>query len=492
MTAHRKHTLLGLAVASVLMLLPDVAYALTCSSGSASGNIYSTGTACGSAWTLQNIFSRIFCDFVLIINRVLGDIFCSITYALEGTIGALFTLYIATFGAQLLMGNIQLTSKEVMVRLLKIAGVWSFITQTYWSIGLTFVFFVQAGLWGAKWFWEALDIIDPGHAENLNPHTITTGTTGSVMDIFAFFDQTLYSAIIGPFTQANSAIIGFFFVMWYIVPTLFMLAAYWLWMNLVIMLRAILTFLIAVSALAFLLAMSPIFLSFMLFSATYQFFENWLKFMMSYSLQVMVVFSITALWLAAAYLFIGFFDELSRVVFPYNSLWAESAPNTDPVNTWGICPVDFSQDPVLGPQVACQNGAFDPINVKADRDEMIPASRIPQQGEFVYYIIYRLLTLIIISYAFDALVRQAPYIARSLAGPEYVPILGQGYGFSKYGIINQTPSWLKSGGQIGRGIFGSLGLGGAKTAVTENLKSGYANYYNKAMQGVLSRRLGIK
>lgn len=480
--------ILPICLLAFVVLAPESAYALTCSSGTASGDIYSTSTVCGTSWGLQNIFSRIFCDFVVIINQVLGDIFCAIQDTIQDTIGAVITLYIAVFGAQLLMGNVQMTSKEIMVRLLKIAGVWSFITQTYYSIGLAFTFFVQFALWGVKWFWAALDV----NPTLTNPNNITTGTTGSLMDIFQFFDQLIYQAVIGPFTTANSAVIGFFFVMWYLVPSLFGLAAYWLLLNLTILIRAILTFLIAIAALAFLLALSPIFLSFMLFSVTYQFFENWLKFMMSYSLQVLVVFCIVGMWLAAVYAFIGFFDELSAVVFPYNSLWVESAPESDPVNTWGICPVTFTQDPLLGPKAACTTTGFNPITNPADRKAMIPASRIAQQGEFVYYIVFRLITLIIISFAFDALVRQAPYMAKSLAGPEYVPILGQGYGFSKYGQITKTPSWLREGGNIGRSITGSLGLGKVTKTAVNKLSSGFANYYNNNMQNVLSRRLGIK
>lgn len=476
----------ALAVLLVCLLLPEAAWALTCdgSGGVSGGQIYGTTGVCDVAWGLQNLFSRVFCDFVTVVNDVLGKIFCSIQYTMQATVGALFTLYIAIFGAQLLMGTVQLTVKEVMVRFLKIAGVWAFITQTYWAIGLAFNFFVSMAIYGSVWVWDAIHDVAPATTD---PYNIDLGSAGSIMPVFNFFDKAVYDAVIGPFTQANSAVIGFFFAALTAYPPAFLLAAHWLWLNFTIMLRAVITFLVSVSALAFLLALSPIFLSFMLFSSTYQFFENWLKYMMSYSIQVIVVFGCVAMWLASAYIFVGFFNELSGTVFSYNSMWKTGAPESDPVWTWGICPYDISQDPVLGPTAACTNPGFNPVGVKADRDQLITMDRIANEGDFIFYLIYRLITLIIIAFAFDALVRQAPYIAKSLAGPEYVPILGQGYGFSRYGIMNQTPEWArfgKQGSSIVKNIDQSLGI--SKTA--KDAFSGLASNYSNRVSNLLSKR----
>ncbi len=461
--------------------LPETAWALTCSGGSASGNIFDEDAPCSNGGGLDHIFSRIFCDFVRIVNDVLGKVFCSIQDEMNVILRALLTLYVAVFGAQILMGSIQMSVKEIMVRLLKIAGVWTFATQTYWAIQWAFVFFVQAGIFGAVWFWKGVE------ADGQDAFGIGVGADGSLMPVFEFFDKVVYDAVTGPFTMAHSEVIGFFFVMWYLIPTVFMLASYWLWINFTILIRALLTFLIAVASLAFLLALSPIFLSFMLFASTYQFFENWLKYMMSYAIQVIVVFSVIALWLAALNLFIGFFNELAEVIFPYDSFWVKSAPESDPVNTWGICPIDYGDDPVLGKTASCEDPGFDPSDPD-DAEKMIPAASIAMEGEFVFYVVYRLLVLIIVCYAFDTLMRQAPYMAKSLAGPEYVPILGQGYTFSKYGIIEKTPGWAKKGLGSGNSLFKDLDnrIGLSRTArdTVKNLSS----KYTESMGSMLSRR----
>ncbi len=479
----RKPTIIALLLAAIFAVgLPEAAWALECSGGSASGDIFSPDHACSGGTGLDHIFSRIFCDFVTIVNDVLSKVYCTIQDEVRDTLQIVFTLYVAAFGAQILMGSVQMSVKEIMVRLLKIAGVWAFATQTYWAIQWAFVFFVQLGIFGAVWVWGGVE--DGGQ----DVYNIGAGSSGDLMPIFAFFDQVVYDVVTGPFTMAHSEVIGFFFVMWYLIPTIFMLASYWLWVNFTILIRALLTFLIAVASLAFLLALSPLFLSFMLFTSTYQFFENWLKYMMSYSIQIIVVFSIVALWLAALNMFIGFFNELAEVIFPYDSLWVKSAAESDPVNTWGICPISYGDDPLLGPTASCEDSGFDPTDPD-DAEKMIPAASIAMEGEFVYYVIYRLLALILVCYAFDTLMRQAPYMAKSLAGPEYVPILGQGYTFSKYGIIEKTPAWARKGlggkgGSLIKDIDSTLGI--SKT--TREAVKGLSSKYTQAMGGMLSRR----
>ncbi len=464
----------------LFLLVPEHAWAqmLTCSGGSSSGDLYADqGCDDGNYDGIDHIFSMIICQFVEIINRVMSDVYCSIQYTMVSTLKAVFTVYIAVFGAQLLMGSVQLNAKEFMVRMLKIAGVWMFVSQTYFGIGIAFNFFINVSVYGIGWVWEGVNV-DMAR----NPYNIGMGDGTGVMPLFGFFDQMIYDVVTGPFTQAHSAVIGFFFVMWYLAPTIFMLAAYWLWLSFTIIVRTLISFLISIAAFAFLISLSPIFLSFMLFTVTYDFFENWLKYMMSYTIQIIVIFAVIALWLASIKVFVAFFDELALVIFPYNSVWMEGAPKSDPVSTWGVCPLDYTNG-TLGPEVKCQDATFDPTNPQ-DAKKMIPAARIPSQGEFVYYLVYRLLTLIIICYAFDTLAREAPYLAKSLAGPEYVPILGQGYGFSRYGIVNKAPEWTKRFGGGVRDLDKSLGISNAAKGAVQNM----ADKYGARMAEMLGKR----
>jgi len=58
-------------------------------------------------------------QFVVILNIVLGHLYCGLQFSLETTLAALLTLYVAVFGVQILMGTAQLSSGDIMVRLLK-------------------------------------------------------------------------------------------------------------------------------------------------------------------------------------------------------------------------------------------------------------------------------------------------------------------------------------------------------------------------------------
>src|SRR5690606_15084410 len=120
-------------------------------------------------------------------------------------------------------------------------------------------------------------------------------------------------------------VIGFFLVMLVVVPPITILAGYWLLLNLSVLVRGLITFILGVSALAFLIAMAPIFMSMMLFTATYRFFETWLRYMISFSLQIVLVFAVIALWLIATLYFVQFFTELSRTIYPYKEDLIKSA-----------------------------------------------------------------------------------------------------------------------------------------------------------------------
>ncbi len=138
------------------------------------------------------------------------------------------------------------------------------------------------------------------------------------MPMYRYLDTLIYGAITGPFTQANDKVIGFFIVLMFFFPSLFQRwpATGWPPPSPCWRARWYISC-CALSAIAFLIALSPIFLSFMLFQSTVHFFEDWLKYLISYTLQIVIVLAIIALWIAAMSLFGGFFNELSNLIWPY-------------------------------------------------------------------------------------------------------------------------------------------------------------------------------
>lgn len=489
-----------------------------------SGSFWNTtagasGTACQYSG-LEHIFGQVVCSFTSIVNSVIGKVYCSIQVALLDTVQILLTVYVAVFGVQILMGMTQLSSKEIMTRLLKIAGVWMFVSQSGYMIGYVFNFFVDLGASGIFW---ALGSIPIGNTGSTCMSTINTAGLQSVMPVYAYLDKMIYCAVLAPISSANVGILGFFLAMSIIVPPVFMMGLYWLWSILSVLVRAAISFLMSISALAFLIALSPIFLSLMLFQVTYQFFENWLRYLISFSIQMIVVFACIGLWLTTVPLIVGFFTELSGIVFNSDRS-TTTATATNLSKGWGICPYKFAPNTYV-PSVRCDKAGFNPDTSttsagylaarqqsidandpailqnyikdrQKDKESVIPLSKLSASendplngctnpvscpsgtnfvggnkslGDLLYYVFYHLISLIIISYAFDALLRIAPEIASALAGPEYIFNVGQGFGAGGFGTTGKgSLQRLKQRKEGGSGnalvdTYRSLGLGSNPT-----------------------------
>ena len=463
-----------------VVVMPAEAYAynvLTCTNGEPTENtvLFYTETGGENSFCqyqgLDHIFSQVACTFTEILNEVLGRMYCGIQFVLKPIVAILLTLYIMVFGAQILLGTAQLTTKEMLTRMVKLSLVWTFVSESAIAISFIFAFFIDLANNGVWWAVSAL-----GNQQiQMNPSAY--GGLGDVMPVYAYIDEMIKLVVAGPLMAANSELIAFFCIMGYLMPPIFMIAVYWLITTFKILARSLISFLLSIAALAFLISLSPIFLSFMLFKATAQFFESWLKFMISYALQIAIVFTCVAMWAMAFTQFTGFFSELASVIFPSNKVWVWAAPVADPTQSLGICPYKVTTDANSRPHIKCVDPEFDPIQSTnpsgwaADKAKLIVLSQMAQKAEdpsvqqtalnqLVYFVFYYLISMIIVCYAFDALLKKAPQIAQQLAGPEYVPILGQGIGYMSYGQVGKggvRQAFARGGGGSGNFFGGPPG-----------------------------------
>lgn len=467
-----KSCLLVLVATLCLVLTPVAAEAqvLTCTpSGTvAGGYLYPGGSSNGGACQftgIDHIFSWIVCAYVGILNDVLGKTYCGIQYAVTPTLAILLSLYIGIFGLQILMGTAELRAGEIVVRLLKIAGVWMFATQSLYGIGIIFEFFLSLIGDGAAW---VINSVMPGAG-------LTSTNTVPIYDIL---DGFIYNTVLSLVSNASSKVIGFFAVMFFIYPPIFGMALFWLMTTLATLARTLASFLLGISAVAFLVSLSPIFLSFMLFRLTYHLFESWLRYMTSYSVQIIVSFAIVAMWIAITMQFVGFFNDLGDMVFPYHAVVNPGGAVYDPENTWAICPPQFYLDP-NGPEAACTSG-FNPVTSTADYNDLIPPSDMQKDAPwFFVYVLYHLLVLCLIGYAFLALLHKAPNIAHDLVGPEQVPVIGQGWGQTTLGEMTQ-----RARGLVGRDSkIGQRGFSAARDAI-----SSFSNQAREQIETLRARK----
>jgi hypothetical protein len=362
----------------------------------------------------------------------------------------LIILYIIVFGIQFMIGHVQLATREVVSRLIKLGLVWTFATNSAYGIDIAYNFFIGAADQGIAWM---LSTIMPPLA-NVPP-----AWTERVA--FAYIDQLVYGAITGPFTVGGAKLAGIIGVMSFAFPPLFMLFFYFTTRTIVIFVRALLSYLLGISAIAFLISLSPIFLSLALFQATSRFFEDWLRFLISFTLQIILIFAGVAMWLAVIGTLGNFFAQLANLVVPVQDI-LEASPVRSPVDSWGLCSFD-SVMTAFGPQLMCVNG---PI---------IYPSQIVNEPQFIYFVALNMITLCLVVYAFDKLLDHIPALARSLSGPAYAPQLGGGRGLGAINypglssLTNARQSFETNFNNSGGSLFDrvSNGFSGGKGAVDQ-------------------------
>jgi type IV secretory pathway VirB6-like protein len=386
---------------------------LTCAGNVASGQLFDTSAAgfcefqnTGQSANASHMFSQIICNFVSLLNAVLDNVYCGMQATLKPAVAALLTLYIAIFGLQILMGTVQFAPREIIVRLLKIVFCWLFVSQSTYGINFVFNFFT--GLLNETSMW----VLNGYHEANGVAGAIWTvdESTPDTMQLYNYLDTLGYDLILSPFVQANSSLIGLFMGIMVTAPPIFAMAAYWLFSTIALLARTLVTFI------AFLVSLSPLFLSFMLFQLTFSFFESWLRHLISFSLQVVVLFGVVVMWMMIMSYFIGFFNQLSSISFEYHDTLVEG-PVWFPRGKWGICPFQTNYN-VFPPTIACSTTGFDPMTYVDDADAIISAEAFVTYPGLFAYISYMLIALLVIADSFNKLIKDAPHIARTLVGPE--------------------------------------------------------------------------
>lgn len=410
---------------------------------------------------VDNMFSAVLCNFLLVLNDVLGKLYCSMQVLLKDVLSVLLTLYLATFGVQLMLGTAQVNTRDIIVRLTKIAAVWIIATQASWGIGKIFMFVIGFMTVGSGWVLGALE----NHSPLEVGKCVQNATEEGVMPFFIFLDCMVSNTFSGALAAASVKVVGLFIVLAAVYPPLFGLAMWWGIKTFLTMAKAVVSFVLALASIGFLVAMSPIFLAMMLFQFTNSLFENWMRFMIAYAVQVILVFAIIVMWLLVFFKFLTFFTNLADIVFP-NAPMLERSSDVTPVDTWSICPPIFESDPNTGAPLAfCKDSDFNPYedlnpdDWQNDAKKLRLPSDMVTDGDFLYYIFYHLVSLMTITYAFSALLDEAHKIAQRIAGATAMPApLAGGFGQNVGGAISKG---------LGGGVTDSLqkAFGGGTSGV---------------------------
>ena len=181
------------------------------------------------------------------------------------SVSALLTLYIIFTGFSFLIGNVNLTHTELIVRIVKFSIVSTLLSSTSsWQFfhDYLFVFFVE----GVE---QILQIIK---------QTAATGP-GS---------WSIIGLMIAPQTMAKLFSLLFVDPLGFIYIILFLIALYYIFMM---VFKATVIYLTALIIIGMIIIMAPIFICFMLFGITRSLFENWLRQLISYAIQPIILFT---------------------------------------------------------------------------------------------------------------------------------------------------------------------------------------------------------
>ena len=183
----------------------------------------------------------------------------------QTAVSAMLTLFIIFTALSYLAGNVQLTHTELIVRVGKIAIVSALLSSEYsWSFFNDYLFVYFIG--GVE---QILGMIEEAGA---------TGPGSSGILALMIAPQTISKVLSLLFVDA----LGWLYIILFVIALYFVVMVYFEFAVL---------YLTALIAIGMIIIMGPIFICFMLFGITKSLFENWLKQLISYAVQPIILFT---------------------------------------------------------------------------------------------------------------------------------------------------------------------------------------------------------
>jgi hypothetical protein len=393
----------------------------------AGSKLFNSSSCAGVSGTFA-IFSEIICRFETLINNLYGNLFCGMQANLLEPLKWVMILHIGIYGLMLVMGVVQASIGEGVTHLVKSAVVWAFCTNAELAIGMGYNFFIASGQ-------ELISIILSSLADS----------GGTVMGGADAFRQTDLAAqrVLGIFNNNVWFGVALLLILLWVCPPLFLLIVTGMAQTFMLFARGVLGYLMGLIGVTFLLTLSPIFLSFMLFDVTRHLFDKWLKFLASFTLQMVIVFAFVALTLETDVW--DFFNEMSGIVGGYRDVWG-IGPLGIPVTLYSICRLQrlpATADYPSGQLVIDLPGRLENVggqlvkvvdNNMANQlpvcqgnpaaGEVMPIGEIIYQGDFIMVLVQHAMSLIVIAYAMNAGLAAVPQMARALTGGLNIARLG--------------------------------------------------------------------
>lgn len=459
------------------------------------------------------IMSSTLCFFKNTVGTTMSAMYCVFQQALLVPIQAAILLVVVIFGVLIATGMISMSVRDAMTHLLKIVLVYAFATNAAYGIGIAYNFFSTVADDGATAAMGALNPPSlatatlgssaPSAVSINNPDAILTqfftsmntptptpaGTQsacpGGAPNALCYFNAFLGNEPAGasttlPMLGANippacaKGLAMVFLFMFILVPpfTIFVVMLVLEWIGLFS--RALLAYLSAIVLISFLFVLSPLFISFALFSHTRKLFEKWIQYLTTYSIQIIIVFAFLTLLESVPVL--PFFRNILGLLKEYD--FASSVAFIAlPQHLCGIC-----QYQITYPTGAFSGSAADPVAASLGKITCIAASAanaglptgqtapgyvlsadkqnnviqiwsLLAHQDFIFFMMTQMLALWLVLKVVGEFLARAPDLAQKLGGLPYAAALG-----------GSTPSTVSP-------VINFIGL--------ESVKAGYVGFRNR-------------
>ena len=359
---------------------------------------------------VQHIFSGYVCQYETIVADIFSQVYCSVRQEMQVPLQAALTLFMAIFGAAILVGIVPFTQRELMTSLFRMALLVGFVME-----GEFIVTHLYMGIVG--FMTGGVDMV------------MRASGGGSGISIYQRIDNIIndftnsLSRGTGAGNPCNASIIPLLVTMMVVLPPMFLMGVMVLFRLLISFLRALVGYLFALTCVMFLTVIAPIFLGAGLFKATRHLFDKWVQYLIGFALQVVIVFAFIGLILS-----MNVFDDfaqLKNISVPYTgSTWQADAR----VNFQNVCTVCAQPKPDL-------SGCIDPTPV--------PPTGMSGFLQVAQVISHQALYLLLLAFLIDAVLKIAPTIANSLGHIRTVPEVS--------GSMFDSITGVRSIGQAGQG-----------------------------------------
>ncbi len=344
---------------------------------------------------LDKIFSGFLCEYEKLLDQVMNVMYNGILQLMNAPFFAFLTLFVTCTALLFLTGIVPFSIRDFMLIFFKICIVMVLATNPEFMIDYLYIAIVTFAQGTTD---AVLEVLAPDQ--------------GSIQGIFKWIDNVFFQFLKGQGANAtadpknndavcNNNVLALLFGLAVTIPPVFGMAVYVLFQMAFAFFKTIMSYVIAMTGIMFLTALSPLFLMFALFKFTSEYFEAWLKFLIGFAIQIFVVFAVVGVVINLI-TSDGMKTRINTVlamVQPYDKTIQHDGHSFD-FNGW--CSLCISGNGGGGRPTACKD-ALSPTSLQAGGTT-----------DFLQYLGSDLFYIGIMAYIMNILLTQAPELARSL------------------------------------------------------------------------------